>query len=173
MIVKLARREAGGIGPIGQVFVGLAGLIFSLGLVLGISTIGGVIRDQAGYASVMNAAASTAARDVNVQALAGGAALVDPTNAQTTFNDYLSLPTEGDLTNNGGGSYTPAGGEGSVNAPTVTKVKLGTFTASGATVAISGTATDVIPMPIIGTITESLPENTTITATPSLANIAP
>jgi len=168
---RLVTGERGLIGPYGPALGGVALVMVVLGLASGVAVIQGVIRDQATYASVINTAAQAAARDVSAQEIAGGEVIVNTTKATGTFDAYLTDPTAGALTSSGASVYLPADQTAeTTGAPTVTKATIESPTVSAGSVSVTGTITDAFDVPVIGKVTETLPEDTTVTGVVQLAN---
>jgi hypothetical protein len=172
MLGRLLQDEGGAVGPVGAYIYGVLLVLLTIGITAGIAAVGGAVRDQAAYASVLAGAASAAARDVSVRALAGGQGVIDGAHAQATFSGFLTAPNEGALTPTGQGTYAPAGaGEGAVDAGTVRTLSVGSLGVSGSHAAVKGSVEDDIPAPFIRGIRGTLPEAVTVVTTPALGSI--
>lgn len=164
--------QGGAVGPVGTYIYGVLLVLLTIGITAGVAAVGGVVRDQAAYASVIDGAASAAARDVSVRALAGGQGVIDGGHAQATFSGFLTAPNEGALAATGSGTFMPAGaGEGAVDAGTVRALSVGSLDVSGGQATVKGSVQDAIPAPFLGDIKGTLPEAVTVQAMPALGSI--
>jgi hypothetical protein len=161
-VAHLVVSEVGFFGPFGQYITGIVLVGLSLAIVSGFTVLGALAHDQGAYASVISGAANSAARNVDVQALAGGAVEVDTAKAPTVFDDYLT--TQGGLTQSGQGTYAPgavASGQTAGQTPTVTGLSV-SQSASSTGVSAQGWVWDAVPLPVLGDMTVRLPVNVTV-----------
>ncbi len=171
--LRRLRDDAGFFGPFGPYVVGLVLVGASLALVSAFTAVNGLSHDQGAYAGVLSGAANSAARDVNVQALAGGQVEIDTTKAPTAFTDYLV--SEGGLTKTSPGIFqasATSSGQTAGQTPTVSGLSVSPSPSTTGVLA-QGWAADVLPLPVLGTMTVRLPESVSVEPQARLADTVP
>lgn len=175
--MKLLKDETGAIGPIGGTLFQVVVIMLVVGITAAMAVIGAVLRDQSAYASIADAAITSAAHDVSTRELAGGAVVIDASHAATSFTAYLTSPTGGDLVQTSPSTFIPVTAQPGVvqgpaqDAGTVKELTVSSATYSPTFVHVDGWLTNEIPAPVLSQMRFKVEESITVTPAAVLANV--